>query len=500
MAKNNQPRSKFPAMITYIIAVLALLCGLLLPLDTKALAGGGIDFKNMPVLQLAGAFNTLMANFGIKYELPFGAGLSAVYSTPISFFGLTKFDLGAILLILYALATLIALILLIPVCVMNRNKPRPRKIAISGEAIALAVLLAMALLDMVKTDNWNLSVYIPFGVTLLMLILQSLIYFKGSGFIKTVGFILSAVAVLVGVFNVFALIPALNEPVGNLLKNMQGNKPFATVPGMYSLGAGTYYGGAFIALLFIDFKIFVDFITAEPINMLVYISALVLAATVILDLFLTMFGIGKRTKKGMLVANLIRYILELVLIVVLIGSLFGLGGNFGLCLYILTCIVLIQLIITIARFIKYKKAHEKKAEKAAKPATTQSSVSKHEPIENTDLVSETAAAAAPASVAPYVITPDKKTEVIEKNIVYNVNTVYNGPLDNFIRKLSTEEKVEFAKIFLERNYGNLAYIPDYVVGGDNSRFFSSVFIYLSHVRDLVSDTLMNRLYEEVHLL
>ena len=60
--------------------------------------------------------------------------------------------------------------------------------------------------------------------------------------------------------------------------------------------------------------------------------------------------------------------------------------------------------------------------------------------------------------------------------------------------------MEFARVFLERRAGNLSAIPDYIIGDDNSKFFSAIFIYFARVRDIVSDGLMNKLYEEVHLM
>lgn len=90
--------------------------------------------------------------------------------------------------------------------------------------------------------------------------------------------------------------------------------------------------------------------------------------------------------------------------------------------------------------------------------------------------------------------PEKEPEP-EKPVV---KTVYNGPIDSFIRKLSDEEKVEFAHVFFERSENRLSNIPEYAVGGNNSRFFSAVFIYYPHVRKLVSDGLMQKLYEEIN--
>ena len=84
--------------------------------------------------------------------------------------------------------------------------------------------------------------------------------------------------------------------------------------------------------------------------------------------------------------------------------------------------------------------------------------------------------------------------------VYTIDTLYAGPVDDFIRKLSNDERIEFAKTFLEKNRGNLGSIPDYVVGGDNKKFFSTAFIYLGRIRGMVSDGLLNKMYKELNLL
>ncbi len=84
--------------------------------------------------------------------------------------------------------------------------------------------------------------------------------------------------------------------------------------------------------------------------------------------------------------------------------------------------------------------------------------------------------------------------------VYTRDRMYTGPIDDFIRKLSNDERIEFAQTFLEKSNGPLGSIPDYVVGGDNKKFFSLSFIYLGRVRGLVSDGLLNKMYKELNML
>ena len=96
-------------------------------------------------------------------------------------------------------------------------------------------------------------------------------------------------------------------------------------------------------------------------------------------------------------------------------------------------------------------------------------------------------------VPPVSEQPPKETRI------YTIDTIYAGPIDAFISKLSNDERIEFAKTFIEKNKGNLGSIPDYVVGGDNRKFFSATFIYLGRIRGMVSDGLLNKMYKELNL-
>ncbi|MDE6441673.1 MAG: hypothetical protein K2L12_02845 [Clostridia bacterium] len=72
--------------------------------------------------------------------------------------------------------------------------------------------------------------------------------------------------------------------------------------------------------------------------------------------------------------------------------------------------------------------------------------------------------------------------------------------DSFISKLSDAEKVEFTRTFIERANGDLANIPEYVIGGNNKKFFSAVFIYLGRIRGMISDGLLNKMFKELNML
>lgn len=477
MAKRYVTHGKMPALITYIIAVVFLILGLTVPITTTAFTGGGVDFGTMPLLQFMGALKALGA---IKGALPFGSELSPTFSFGVNLFGFTL-DIGAVFVCLYTFITVLAAVMLIPLCIAKKRSPKPRKLIAVLESVTVTVLLPLCALSLTTAyTEWNLAIFAALGVTALMLIILSIVYFGGSGVIKTVTLALSAIAVLFALVNAADNIPALSGPVNNLIAILSGGRPFKTSAGLYTLNDTVYFGSTLVRGVLSSPSSLAWSIGAAVVN---YV-ALALTLLVCLNLLLNIFGLGKSTNMFMVTVNLIRYILELLLLITLWIAVFATLGNYGIGLYLLTLIAVVQFIIAISRFARHKKAAklERLAEEHDEDADEADSDEEYAFDDE-----HKQAYPAPAAAGAVVET---------RNVVYNVNTIYNGPSDNFIKKLTNEEKVEFARVFLERNAANLSVLPDYVVGGDNSGFFTSVFIYLSRVRNIVTDGLMNKLYEE----
>lgn len=72
--------------------------------------------------------------------------------------------------------------------------------------------------------------------------------------------------------------------------------------------------------------------------------------------------------------------------------------------------------------------------------------------------------------------------------------------DPFINMLTPQEKNEFGDLFIANRFGDLAYLPAYVIGGDNREFFRRVFIYLGKFRSHISPELLGKLYQYVSKL
>lgn len=75
---------------------------------------------------------------------------------------------------------------------------------------------------------------------------------------------------------------------------------------------------------------------------------------------------------------------------------------------------------------------------------------------------------------------------------FDPNTQYT--YDPFINTLTAQEKNEFGDIFIAGKFGDLNYLPAYVIGGNNEEFFHKVFIYLGKFRKNISSELLEKLY------
>lgn len=483
MASNRPTRSKYPALITYVIALAFLIAGLILPLGAPPFV---IDMGKMPVLQLGGALKL--------FDLPaeWGVALSPGYSFPVTVFGYS-FDFGAALLLAYAFAVVLGIILLIPAIFSKRKSAAARILILIAELFALTVLLPMSIISLENVQGvYNLSVLVPCAVTLIAVIIQSFVYLGKSGVMKSVIFLLSAVAALFALGNIAAAVPALLAPIQSLADMMKGNPPFRTGTGLFSLN-GTEYGNANVLVtLFAGWgNPAADGNAAVVATHYLFYA---LSALVLLNLLLDLYGLGKRTNKFMLVCNIVRYSLEFAVIAALAATVAAAGGSFGVMLYLLLFVAIVQLVLQIARFAHLKKAEQRTAD-----------LTEDEEDEDAEIPdSDDEYAFEPNEHAPLPVMPETAvasvSAVAEPEPEQAAATVYNGPSDNFIRKLSDDEKMEFTRIFLERSEPNLSVIPNYIVGGDNSKFFSMIFIYFARVRDIVTDGLMNKFYREVNLM
>lgn len=502
--KNNSSHkpSKWAALVTYVIALVCLLLGFLVPLGEAE-----VITDNMLVMQLMDALSK--ATLGVLPIPAWGATLSSGYSIKVNYFGMFEYNVGALLVVLYAVVTVAALIGLIPVIASKKKSGTALKTASLIECIAIIPLLSLVLMQ-TYLGQFAYALLIAFGGTLLTLIVQAFVYKKGSGLIKFILFLLSAIATLFCVFNVAQYIPVLKdlELLGGLTSGLYGGE----VEG--AAGIAALLTGDFAAILG----------NGEVTVMIINIATLAASVLILLNLLLDVFGLGKKTRKFMLISNLVRYSLEVVAVLLIFIMTFFTEGatQLGLLMIALLAIAILQLVINIIRLVAFGKHRKKDKKPVKKDELTEDETAEGEEDkkesgkklskkEQKRLAKEEIKAvkekeAEEKKAAKEQAAEEKKAAKEQKNApaveehAQAGYLVYNGPTDTFINKLTNAEKTEFFNVFLERNVVSIPNIPQYVPGGKNEKFFSAVFIYFGKIRDYVSDGLLNKLYEQINIM
>ncbi len=110
---------------------------------------------------------------------------------------------------------------------------------------------------------------------------------------------------------------------------------------------------------------------------------------------------------------------------------------------------------------------------------------------------EPEAPAAPApqpAPAPAPVFTQPAAAPVQQAMPSSVYDATQYTYDSFINGLTPQEKNEFGDLFIANKYGDLSYLPAYVIGGDNREFFSKVFIYVGRYRGHISTSLLDKLY------
>ena len=302
---NNKQSKKYLSLVTYCLALVCLLLGLFLPL---------FDGRNLLFMMLPDAFCT---TFGLN-ATELGDAFTRAY--PIIFTGTTKaFDFAAFAIVMYAFVTAVGIIMLIPVIASNSEKKTANVCAYIVEIAAAVVLFMYTVIEIMLyltaktggTDfNWDYGVIgIAFGGVLLMLIIQSFGYKKGSGFMKLIVFILGAAGVLATV--AFTTLVGIKE--NSLFDGKLFISFFGQADGISALTMLLTGGLDAAPLLF----------GADDIKSTIAIIAVACAVLLALVNFaLDMAAIGATTKKGTLVTDIIRYALEIVALILAVIMIF----------------------------------------------------------------------------------------------------------------------------------------------------------------------------------
>lgn len=477
----KKKQTKNLAVVTYCIALICLLAGFFLPLFN----GKDMLFKSVP--------GAIGGAIGINFSFASAFPVLGKYSE-FNLFGLSV-DLYAWAVAIYAVIVVLGIIALIPVFVSKKHTKTASVFAYIVEIVAvlaLAFFIILAL-DEVSADKKfeHYSMVIALGAVILMFIIQSIGHKKSSGVMKTIMFLLSALAVFF-LLNVAAIIPAL--PLGNIADAINASNGFIAKSDVIYNGTAILFG--------FDLSVF----GTGTGNNMVAILSVVVAAVVLVNFVLDLIALSSNSNKGGAIFNLVRYAIELVAAVVLLILCFVEEGfKPGLLLYAILAVSLIQVLISLPRLVKaVKKARQENEEPEEEEAEENEESEAPEVIEveegEAPVVYESSfdEEASPEDTAPVQPAPERVQE--HRTVVYTVSSIYRGPTDSFIVGLTEEEKIEFSQIFLEKVKGNFANVPEYVVGGNNADFFSAIFIYLGKFRGILSDGLINKIYKQLSMM
>ena len=618
---NSEPKNtkKLTVIITYTVAVVCLLLGLLLPFYH----GKGVD--GMLVMQLPKAL-------GIMFATKIDLGNAFVPSFLVPLFGIEKvvLDATAYAVVLYAVITLFALLAFIPMGLTFKKGGKVTRILAYVIEIAAVLVLSVYLIASMEyalieqAAQQQLNMWIAFGGTLLMLIIQCFVNKNGkTAGVKFILLLLSGIAIC-SLYSFYLATPKFNELWSNAADKLNCS------PDLYSMLSGMDHVNAVFATNFVD--VLKEFSTAADKTMVI-LGAIVGVFT-LLNFFIDVIGLSTNGKRKGLIFNTVRYGIPFLAALCLFITVAVAKETEGLALSLLFIIIAIELAINLGILLAAVVKEKKQAAKE-KPVTAEQqleyavndyanferkSKKKSKPVPAAQEVPDYSEEPAPApepnpynnpyanpyaqpfgSDQPSYLNPfgeakfeTKQTEIqpapepepdpepeppvrkrpepsydptlgypedylkpapeykppvqeynpvqdyrnyqpvqdyqpakqpVKKeepkdepavhNVysnyppvpekeqpaerVYKVNTVYQGPTDEFLRKLTNDEKIEFAMIFIEKSKGEIGRVPEYAIGGDNKKFFNSVFIYLGRIRGIISDGLLNKMYKEINM-
>ena len=295
--KKRKGPNKIVALITYVIALAALILGLFLPFG-NIIGTSGTDA--MLAMQLPAAIDSLLNPF-IQLNLAGTWGtpeFGYTFNILAGWFGenAAGIDLGAIAALLYALITVLGIFALIPAIINTVSKKARKNVALKAASfievfalIPLTILVAIqltfapviALGEIAGTGmQWSWALLAAFGGTLLVLVIQSLIYKHGSGFVKFVLALLSGATIFVAVFDITVFLPSLSDTLGGLglgLNLFTGMPALNPVLGLV-MGQLTWASDSAL------------WATA-------YIGAMALGLLLFINFMLDVMGLGKKTNK-----------------------------------------------------------------------------------------------------------------------------------------------------------------------------------------------------------
>lgn len=364
--KKNKTR-KVIATTTYFIAMLCLLAGLFVPLFNCT---EGVTMpERMMVRYLPSMFNGMCGKVLIKlgeksWFLPFMPEFSG------------KFNFMALIGVLYAVVTVISVLMLIPILLGSKKRNSSARCALGVEVLAMLVTLTYIAYTTFVLVNANevawtdYNFLLAFGGVLLMAIIQT-VSSKGSiGVSKVIALVLSVVGVI-ALLDITLFIPKLAAPFAKFSEKIKGGAAAMFLD--FGLGGGAEGGeiSKTLGITGINFLITIkdslQFLAELAkggkegiITLVIYILLILVAVFTVLNLVCDVIGLstGKKYKKDRSPCKngasntfaLVRYILTFIFAAAIIIMTFVIkvdgeqAFHTGVYLWLLAIVLLISLI------------------------------------------------------------------------------------------------------------------------------------------------------------
>ena len=194
-------------------------------------------------------------------------------------------------------------------------------------------------------------------------------------------------------------------------------------------------------------------------------------------------SVGRMTRAGGIVFDLVRYIVALLIAVVLLKV------TSDILAIVAAAAIVVQIIITIIQLIASKTVDvDSIREEAAQEVTN--TFHMEEFVEAYPYEGGPVAGVMMAEEVNPTFLPHEPHVTTAGYDFYNCKS-----FDPFIATLDMAERNEFTELFILKFKGTMTELPDYVVGGDNKEFFRKIFIYLGQYRDRMSQELLMKMYQ-----
>ncbi|MDE7076054.1 MAG: hypothetical protein K2O62_01895, partial [Clostridia bacterium] len=223
--KKNKSR-KITVLVTYLITVVCLLAGLLVPLFNW---GTGALMDRMLLRYIPSMLNNVLALFTKTELIPASIPwFINVYTG--------KFDLLSLTCVLYALLCVVSLIMIIPVCLGKKHKSTSVKCALAVEILAIIITATYVVYRSYFLANlaiaWtDFNILIPLGGAIITAVIQSILTKGSLGVSKTIGIILSTLAV-VSILDITVFVPKLASSMNSLSAKLHSGETAGFISGL----------------------------------------------------------------------------------------------------------------------------------------------------------------------------------------------------------------------------------------------------------------------------